>query len=201
MAKQKTTKSVRYFNEEGPFLSSPKMGVFFRDLGDARKIFPKKANGPSVNTENGKTTISGIFATSSCDAILIRYAFMKQLEYIFLCYLFGLDDGKNNISLVLPEMDFVHSPLELMRDKITWDEILVLLTSRFKFCITTPPNVFDKIKKFITEANHKEKDESGNFKDDLAALNWLIAKAFTQKVVWKIDPKLQSNLPKLQSDS
>ena len=25
VAKQKTTKSVRYFNEEGPFLSSPKM--------------------------------------------------------------------------------------------------------------------------------------------------------------------------------
>lgn len=73
---------------------------------------------------------------------------------------------------------------------------MVLLTSRFKFCITTNPETFDKIQKFITEASHQEKDKSGKFTNDLAALNWLIAKAFTQeKLVWKIDPNLQSCEP------
>lgn len=31
------TKSVHYFNEEEPFLSSPKMGVFFKDLEDTQE--------------------------------------------------------------------------------------------------------------------------------------------------------------------
>lgn len=208
MQKRIITKSIHYFNEEEPFLSSPKMGVFFKDSRDAPKTPSEKDTDLPINTENGKTTISGIFAKDQCNAVIIRYAFAKQLEYIFLCYLFGLDNGKNNISLVLPEMYLNHSPLELMRDKITWDEILVLLTSRFKFCITTNPRIFNKIKKFIIEAshqkkashqeeaNHQEKDKSGKFTNDLAALNWLIAKAFTQKkLVWKIDPNARSHEP------